>query len=86
MKLDFSLLKNFPIRRISEAFNIQFRAGMLNILNTPSFVLPRPSSGDGNTTLVQSRRVASGRQRRPDHAVRDAGSLSGIPFALKLVW
>jgi len=37
---DFSLFKNNYIPRISEAFNIQFRAEFFNILNHPNFQPP----------------------------------------------
>ncbi|MGH9357288.1 MAG: hypothetical protein ACRD10_14270, partial [Terriglobia bacterium] len=38
--LDFSLFKNFPIRRVSESANIQFRAEFFNILNRANFAPP----------------------------------------------
>jgi hypothetical protein len=38
--LDFSLFKNMPIKRISERFNIQFRAEIFNILNHANFAPP----------------------------------------------
>ena len=38
--LDFSLFKNNYIKRISEKFNIQFRAEIFNILNHPNFAPP----------------------------------------------
>ncbi len=38
--LDFSLFKNMPIKRISERFNVQFRAEIFNILNHPNFAPP----------------------------------------------
>ena len=38
--MDFSVFKNNYIRRISERFNIQFRAEMFNILNHPNFAPP----------------------------------------------
>ena len=38
--LDFSLFKNNHIRRISERFNLQFRAEIFNILNHPNFAPP----------------------------------------------
>ena len=37
---DLSLLKNNYIRRISESFNIQFRADFFNVLNHPNFSPP----------------------------------------------
>lgn len=41
--VDFSLFKNVPIRRISEAFSMQFRAEFFNVLNHPSFLPPLDS-------------------------------------------
>jgi hypothetical protein len=38
--VDFSVYKNFPIHRISENFNVQFRAEMFNILNHTNFAPP----------------------------------------------
>jgi hypothetical protein len=34
---DFSVYKNFPIRKISETFRVQFGAEMFNILNHANF-------------------------------------------------
>jgi len=47
--LDFSVFKNIPIKKISEAFNLQFRVEMFNIINHPNFAPPGP--GDGNTDI-----------------------------------
>jgi hypothetical protein len=44
---DFSLVKNNNSRRISESFNVQFRAEFVNILNRPNFAAPI-----NNSTLV----------------------------------
>jgi hypothetical protein len=45
--LDFSLFKNNYIRRISERFNVQFRAEIFNILNHPNFAPPTtPDNSD----------------------------------------
>lgn len=45
--LDFSVFKNNRIKRISENFNIQFRAEMFNILNHPNFAPPTvPDNSD----------------------------------------
>jgi len=38
--LDFSVFKNNYVRRISETFNVQFRAEIFNILNHPNFLSP----------------------------------------------
>src|SRR6266852_3027636 len=39
-ELDFSLFKNNYIKRISERFNVQFRAEIFNILNHANFAPP----------------------------------------------
>ena len=41
MNLDFSVFKNNYIRKISESFNVQFRAEIFNILNHANFALAR---------------------------------------------
>jgi hypothetical protein len=38
--VDFSVFKNFPIRKISETFNVQFRAELFNVLNHANFAPP----------------------------------------------
>ena len=40
VNLDLSFFKNNPIRRISETFNVQFRAEIFNVLNRANFGLP----------------------------------------------
>ena len=56
--LDFSLFKNNYIRRISERFNIQFRAEIFNILNHVNFAPPSTPTntdvflGDGTPNPV----------------------------------
>ena len=44
VNVDFSVFKNNFIPRISEAFNIQFRAEFFNILNHPNFQAPIDNS------------------------------------------
>jgi len=80
--LDFSILKNIPVTRISETFNIQFRTEMFNITNHDNFVPPQPGSGDGNALLFGA-----------DGAPNGNGRISGlatepreIQFAVKVVW
>jgi hypothetical protein len=50
VNLDFSVHKVFPIRRISEQFNIQFRAEFFDIANHANFVPPLPCSSPGCTS------------------------------------
>ncbi|MGH9355439.1 MAG: carboxypeptidase regulatory-like domain-containing protein, partial [Terriglobia bacterium] len=77
-ELDFSLVKNTPVRRVSENFSIQFRAEFFNILNRANFQLPLDNltvfDGSGNPVsfagLIDSTDTTS-RQ---------------IQFALKLIW
>jgi len=38
--VDFSIFKNFPLTRISETFNVQFRAEFFNVLNHTNFLSP----------------------------------------------
>jgi hypothetical protein len=76
--LDFSLFKNNRIRRISENFNVQFRAEFFNVFNRANFASPvdnrivfeqtgSPTSGAGLITSTQT-------------PARE------IQFALKLIW
>jgi len=78
VNLDFSIFKNNPIKRISDTFNIQFRAEFFNVLNHTNFAPPLDnrnifdSTGNpiGNAGLITSTQTAS-RQ---------------IQFALKVIW
>src|SRR5882672_20732 len=45
VNFDFSTTKNIPIHRISETFNVQFRAEIFNIFNHSNFVPPEPTNG-----------------------------------------
>jgi len=49
--LDFSLFKNNYVRKISETFNVQFRAEIFNILNHPNF---SPPANGTNTDIFNS--------------------------------
>jgi hypothetical protein len=76
--VDFSLFKNNYIPRISEVFNIQFRAEFFNVLNHPNFQAPISNSALFN---------ASG------SPVSGAGRIDGtstpsrqIQFGLKVIW
>ncbi len=77
---DFSLFKNNYIPRISETFNVQFRAELFNVLNHSNFAPPPTPS---NTDIFTPSGAPSG----------SVGVLNGttttsreIQFALKLMW
>lgn len=78
VNFDFSLFKNNFVRRISDAFNVQFRAEFFNVINRANFAPPLDnrnvfdSAGNpiGNAGLITSTQTPS-RQ---------------IQFALKLIW
>ncbi|MGH9356682.1 MAG: carboxypeptidase regulatory-like domain-containing protein, partial [Terriglobia bacterium] len=76
--LDFSLIKNTPLRTISENLNLQFRAEFFNVLNHANFASPtdnlaifdqigNPLSSAGLITFTQT----------PSREIQ---------FALKLIW
>jgi hypothetical protein len=73
LNVDFSLFKNNYVPKISEAFNIQFRAEFFNLMNHPNFQAPiknsavlntdgTPVSGAGaiDTTSTTSRQIQFG--------------------------
>jgi Carboxypeptidase regulatory-like domain/TonB dependent receptor-like, beta-barrel/TonB-dependent Receptor Plug Domain len=76
--LDFSIFKNNYIKRISESFNVQFRAEFFNILNRANFQAP----------LDFSELIDSTGAPIPGAGAVDATSTSAreIQFALKLIW
>jgi outer membrane receptor protein involved in Fe transport len=82
LNMDFSIHKTFPITRISEAFNIQFRAEIFNIFNHSNFVPPQPCSGDCNSGVFNTDGTSAG--------VGNLAELAGLPreiqFALKFNW
>ena len=85
MNLDFSLFKNNYIRKISETFNVQFRAEIFNILNHPNFALPVEPD---NTDILDS---TGALQNPPDNGA--AGVITSttttsreLQFAIKVIW
>ena len=75
---DFSLFKNFPVRRISESFNVQFRAEFFNIFNHANFQSPL----DNNYLFNQDGTPVSG-AGSIDSTTTDSRE---IQFALKVIW
>ena len=76
--LDFSLIKNTYIRKISENFNIQFRAEVFNILNRANFQAPIDNNYLLNVDGTQS----------PGAGLIDGTSTDPreIQLALKIIW
>ncbi len=78
--LDFSLFKNNYIRRISERFNVQFRAEIFNILNHANFAPPATPTNtdifDGTGTLSAGAGLLS----------RTTTSARQIQFAVKVIF
>jgi hypothetical protein len=77
--LDFSVFKNNYVKRISENFNVQFRAEFFNILNRANFDPPLTPvdafDASGNSTIG-----AAGTLTATTTAARE------IQFALKVIW
>jgi outer membrane receptor protein involved in Fe transport len=78
VNLDFSVFKNNYIKRISESFNMQFRAEFFNVINHANFSSP----DDNNTLFDETGAPVSGA------GLIDSTSTIAreIQFALKLIW
>jgi hypothetical protein len=79
-ELDFSVFKNNYIRRISERFNVQFRAEMFNILNHANFAPPASPNNtdifDGTGALLPTAGVLT----------RTTTTAREIQFAVKVIF
>jgi Carboxypeptidase regulatory-like domain/TonB dependent receptor/TonB-dependent Receptor Plug Domain len=78
--LDFSVFKNNYIKRISEDFNVQFRAEFFNVLNRANFAVPVLPD---NTDIFDSTGTSSPAAGLLTSTVTTSRE---IQFALKLVW
>jgi hypothetical protein len=79
VNLDFSAMKNFPVTRISEKFNVQFRAEIFNILNHTNFAPPEPINGAGIFD-------ATGAPLTNGYMDNLATQPRDVQFALKFIW
>jgi len=96
--LDLSLIKNFAVKKISESFNVQFRAEFFNILNHANFQPPLPFFGSHNAQIFNQDGSPSGCSLTSAGTIKagcqpNAGGLQGnttlprdIQFALKIMW
>jgi outer membrane receptor protein involved in Fe transport len=78
--LDFSVIKNTYVRRISETFNAQFRAEIFNILNHPNF---SPPPFPNNTDIFDSTGAAN---PSVGNLISTTSTAREIQFALKFTW
>ena len=78
--LDFSLFKNIPVKKIAEAFNVQFRVEAFNILNHTNFQVPSATSNTDIFTANGSPNAAAGLLTSTTTDSRE------IQFGLKLTW
>ena len=78
--LDFSVFKNNYVKRISENFNVQFRAECFNILNHANFAVPITPD---NTDIFDSTGTPTGVAGLLTSTTTTARE---IQFALKLIW
>jgi hypothetical protein len=74
------VFKNNYIKRLSENFNVQFRAEFFNILNHANFAVPVTPD---NTDIFDSTGAATGVAGLLTSTTTTARE---IQFALKLVW
>jgi hypothetical protein len=79
--LDFSVFKNQSIKKISESFNVQFRAEFFNIMNHANFEIPSIALGRTDIFDGSGSPLATA-------GVLNATSTQGreIQFALKFGW
>jgi len=80
--VDFSLFKNVPVKKVSEAFNVQFRAEFFNILNHANFLPPLPINGSGQATLFNQNGTLTG-----NGSLQVTSTLPrDIQFAIKVIF
>ena len=79
-EFDFSVFKNNYIRRISENFNVQFRAEIFNLFNHANFA---PPTLPDNTDIFDSTGAPTGVAGLLSSTVTTARE---IQFALKIIW
>jgi len=78
--VDFSVFKNNYIRRISENFNVQFRAEMFNVLNHTNFA---PPVTPDNTDIFDPTGAPTGVAGMLSRTTTTARE---IQFAIKVIW
>ncbi len=77
-EFDFSVFKNNYVRRISEGFNVQFRAEFFNILNRANFAVPVTTDVFGGSGAPTG---TAGKLTAPTSTTERE-----IQFAMKVMW
>ncbi len=80
--VDFSIFKNFPVPKISETFNAQFRAEFFNVLNHSNFLSP----GFLNTFGQNNSAFDFNGRNLPIGLNQTSTTSRQIQLGLKLVW
>jgi hypothetical protein len=81
VNVDFSMIKNTAVRRISESFNVQFRAEIFNIFNRTNFLPPNPVNGSAGAQVLNTDGSPS-----PGPMDSLATSPRDVQFAIKVIW
>jgi hypothetical protein len=74
--------RNFALKKISESFNVQFRAEFFNIFNHANFAPPLPFNGSGNAQIF----LANGTSANAGGLQSRVTLPRDIQFALKVMW
>jgi hypothetical protein len=81
VNVDFSMVKNTAIKKISESFNVQFRAEIFNAFNRANFLPPEPVNDTAGSQVLNTNGTPS------------AGGLDAlatqprqVQLALKVIW
>jgi Carboxypeptidase regulatory-like domain/TonB-dependent Receptor Plug Domain/TonB dependent receptor len=86
VNVDFSMVKNTAIKRISETFNVQFRAEIFNIFNHTNFLPPEPVSNNAGAAVLNT----DGSLATPANGGGAVDALATQPrdvqFAIKVIW
>jgi hypothetical protein len=82
--VDFSVFKNFRVTKISEAFNVQFRAEFFNILNHTNFQATNFLTDGNNNSIFNG----DGSLLSTTAGVLGSTTTSSrqIQLGLKLIW
>jgi hypothetical protein len=85
INIDFSVVKNNYIRKISESFNVQFRAEAFNAFNRANFAPPSLNANQGGGAMEA---ILGSGQPNPVFGQLTATQTPNrqIQLALKLIW